>query len=247
DSIQAMVAAAHSACGRIDILVNNAGCNIRKPALDVTWDDWNTILDTNLRGTFFVAQAVARHMIRAFEPCQAVVTPSASCATMVRRHLPELFEHEPQSRDAALALASRTFEFSEFLRSRLNVRLEDHLRFDQPVTFHYPCHARDIYSAADLATLMLAAAGPQLRPPEQVDLCCGFGGMFAVDYPGISGGLLDDKLAQLSDTGAATVICNEGGCALQIAGGAHRRGLPLGCKHVGECLAESLRLMDPAP
>ena len=51
------------ALGHIDILVNNAGCNIRKPAVDVTWDDWNTILDTNLRGTFFVAQAVARHMI----------------------------------------------------------------------------------------------------------------------------------------------------------------------------------------
>ena len=49
--------------GQLDILVNNAGCNIRKPAIDVTWDDWNTILDTNLRGTFFVAQAVARHMI----------------------------------------------------------------------------------------------------------------------------------------------------------------------------------------
>jgi gluconate 5-dehydrogenase len=43
--------------------VNNAGCNIRKPALDVTWEDWNTILDTNLRGSFFVAQAVARGMI----------------------------------------------------------------------------------------------------------------------------------------------------------------------------------------
>ena len=49
--------------GRIDMLVNNAGCNIRKPALEVTWDDWNTILDTNLRGTFFVAQAVGRHMV----------------------------------------------------------------------------------------------------------------------------------------------------------------------------------------
>jgi NAD(P)-dependent dehydrogenase (short-subunit alcohol dehydrogenase family) len=61
-SIAAAVSAAHSALGRIDILVNNAGCNIRKPALDVTWDDWNTILDTNLRGPFFVAQAVARHM-----------------------------------------------------------------------------------------------------------------------------------------------------------------------------------------
>jgi gluconate 5-dehydrogenase len=58
-----MVAAAHEAFGRIDILVNNAGCNVRKPALEVTWDDWNLILDTNLRGSFFVAQAVARHMI----------------------------------------------------------------------------------------------------------------------------------------------------------------------------------------
>ena len=47
----------------LDILVNNAGCNVRKPALDVTWDDWNLILDTNLRGSFFVAQAVARRMI----------------------------------------------------------------------------------------------------------------------------------------------------------------------------------------
>jgi gluconate 5-dehydrogenase len=44
-------------------LVNNAGCNIRKPAVDVTWSDWSTIVDTNLRGIFFVAQSVARHMI----------------------------------------------------------------------------------------------------------------------------------------------------------------------------------------
>jgi gluconate 5-dehydrogenase len=62
-SIRTGVDAAHVALGGIDILVNNAGCNIRKPAIDVTWDDWNTILDTNLRGPFFVAQAVARYMI----------------------------------------------------------------------------------------------------------------------------------------------------------------------------------------
>jgi len=62
-SITTAVAEAVAQMGQIDILVNNAGCNIRKPALDVTWDDWNTILDTNLRGAFFVAQAVARHMI----------------------------------------------------------------------------------------------------------------------------------------------------------------------------------------
>lgn len=63
DSIQRAVGEAEAAFGRIDILVNNAGCNRRKPALEVTWDDWNTVLETNLRGTFFVAQAVARGMI----------------------------------------------------------------------------------------------------------------------------------------------------------------------------------------
>lgn len=63
ESIQKMVEAAVAYYGRIDILVNNAGCNVRKPAIEVTWDDWNLILETNLRGTFFVSQAVAKHMI----------------------------------------------------------------------------------------------------------------------------------------------------------------------------------------
>jgi NAD(P)-dependent dehydrogenase (short-subunit alcohol dehydrogenase family) len=63
ESIEKMVAAAEKEFGHLDILVNNAGCNVRKPALDVSWEDWNLILDTNLRGSFFVAQAVARRMI----------------------------------------------------------------------------------------------------------------------------------------------------------------------------------------
>ena len=62
-SIRAAVAKAEEAFGKIDILVNNAGMNIRKPALEVTWEDWNRILDTNLRGSFFVAQGVAKGMI----------------------------------------------------------------------------------------------------------------------------------------------------------------------------------------
>ncbi|HTP59095.1 MAG TPA: SDR family NAD(P)-dependent oxidoreductase, partial [Spirochaetia bacterium] len=62
-SIQRMAAAADKVFGKVDILVNNAGCNVRKRAVDVTWDDWNLILETNLRGSFFVAQAVGRSMI----------------------------------------------------------------------------------------------------------------------------------------------------------------------------------------
>ncbi len=63
ESIERMATEAEKAFGHFDILVNNAGCNVRKAALDVTWEDWNLILDTNLRGSFFVAQAVARRMI----------------------------------------------------------------------------------------------------------------------------------------------------------------------------------------
>jgi NAD(P)-dependent dehydrogenase (short-subunit alcohol dehydrogenase family) len=63
ESIQQFAEEAAKAYPKIDILVNNAGCNVRKPALDVTWDDWNLVLETNLRGTFFVAQAIARQMI----------------------------------------------------------------------------------------------------------------------------------------------------------------------------------------
>lgn len=63
ESIRQMAATAVEHYGKVDILVNNAGCNVRKPALEVTWDDWNLVLETNLRGTFFVSQAVAPHMI----------------------------------------------------------------------------------------------------------------------------------------------------------------------------------------
>jgi len=62
-SIERMAAAAEAACGQIHILVNNAGCNVRKPALDVSWEDWNLVLDTNLRGSFFVAQQIAHRMM----------------------------------------------------------------------------------------------------------------------------------------------------------------------------------------
>ncbi len=62
-SVQKMVEDACRQYGKIDILVNNAGCNVRKPALEITWDDWNLVLDTNLRGTFFVSQAIARKMM----------------------------------------------------------------------------------------------------------------------------------------------------------------------------------------
>lgn len=61
--VQALIQVALDTFGRIDVLVNNAGTNRLKPALEVTEEDWDTILDTNLKGLFFLTQAVARGMI----------------------------------------------------------------------------------------------------------------------------------------------------------------------------------------
>ena len=63
ESIMEATARAWEVADRIDILMNNAGCNVRKPALEVTWEDWNLVLETNLRGLFFLAQAHARRMV----------------------------------------------------------------------------------------------------------------------------------------------------------------------------------------
>jgi 2-deoxy-D-gluconate 3-dehydrogenase len=49
--------------GGIDLLVNNAGVNIPKPALDLTTEDWDTVFDTNLKGSFFLTTSLARHWI----------------------------------------------------------------------------------------------------------------------------------------------------------------------------------------
>ncbi|HSB19786.1 MAG TPA: glucose 1-dehydrogenase [Anaeromyxobacteraceae bacterium] len=61
--VQAAVDAALAAFGRIDILVNDAGVNVRKPVLELSPEEWDRVIDTNLRGYFLVARAVVPQMI----------------------------------------------------------------------------------------------------------------------------------------------------------------------------------------
>ncbi|CRM58341.1 MULTISPECIES: SDR family oxidoreductase [Pseudomonas] len=63
DSVQATVDQAAAALGRIDYLVNSAGVALLDKALEVSENAWDTTLDINLKASFFVAQACARHMI----------------------------------------------------------------------------------------------------------------------------------------------------------------------------------------
>lgn len=64
DSIVRCVETVTKALGPIDILVNNAGCNVRKPSVQVRPEDWDTVLDANLKGTFFMSQAVVDGMMQ---------------------------------------------------------------------------------------------------------------------------------------------------------------------------------------
>jgi NAD(P)-dependent dehydrogenase (short-subunit alcohol dehydrogenase family) len=67
-SIDRAMADVVAAFGQLDLLVNNAGGNLRKPAVDVTWDEWHTVMAVNLRGAFFLTQQVARHLIASKRP-----------------------------------------------------------------------------------------------------------------------------------------------------------------------------------
>lgn len=192
------------------------------------------------------AAAVARRMTRVFAPYDCVVTPSASCAGMVKHHFPDLLcEYGGDADGAGARLAGKTHEFFAFLTRILMIDVSALLKFAEPITFHYPCHARGIYALEELRGWLGGVPGVDLRVPKHADLCCGFGGTFAVDHAEISGAMLDDKLAEFTATGAKLVICNEGGCALHMSGGVHRKGLPLRFRHLAECLAESLGLMEP--
>jgi L-lactate dehydrogenase complex protein LldE len=75
---------------------------------------------------------------------------------------------------------------------------------------------------------------------EKTDQCCGFGGTFAVKYPAISGAIVDDKVNCIAATGAVTLICNDAGCTMNIAGMCHRRGMDTSVRHIAELMADAM-------
>jgi NAD(P)-dependent dehydrogenase (short-subunit alcohol dehydrogenase family) len=81
----AMVASTVSCFGGIDILVNNAGVFPRVPFLDLTESDWDLVMDVNLKGTFFCAQAAARAMVPSGRP-GAIINLASQSITGVSPH-----------------------------------------------------------------------------------------------------------------------------------------------------------------
>jgi L-lactate dehydrogenase complex protein LldE len=184
------------------------------------------------------ARDVARHTIRAFENGQPVVTPSGSCAAMVKLEYPELFLEDLVWHGRAEDLARRTHELSDFL---VNVLGTDDVgaRCDGRATYHMACHLRGLGLQSEPERLLRKVRGLELVPLDRCDECCGFGGSFSVRFPEISGSMVHDKAAFIEKSGADFVVATDAGCLMNIAGCLRRRGSKIRAMHLAEVLEKT--------
>ena len=164
---------------------------------------------------------------------------------MIRQHYPSLFEAGSDDRAQAEALAQRTYEFVEYLVKVLGVDLDAlGVKCQESTTYHYSCHLRDLGIRDESEQLLHQIHDLEYHALSQPQQCCGFGGTFAVKYPQISTAMVRDKVEDIRKTGARTLVCNEAGCSMNIAGACRRDGLDIRTKSLAELIAEGLGLLE---
>jgi L-lactate dehydrogenase complex protein LldE len=168
--------------------------------------------------------ALARRFGRVFAGAEVVVTPSASCAGMLRHQLAD-------------ADGPPVYELSEFLIDFL--RVEDvGAYFPHRVTFHPTCHALRELGVGDRPfRLLRAVRGIELVELPDAGECCGFGGTFAVKNAEVSAAMLADKVRGVLDTGAEVVCAADNSCLMHIGGGLSRQRTGVRAMHLAEVLA----------
>jgi L-lactate dehydrogenase complex protein LldE len=184
------------------------------------------------------ARQLAKHTIQAFANGQIVVTPSGSCAAMVKLEYAELFHDDLIWHGRAEDLAGRTHELSDFLVNVLHVE-DVGARFPGKVTYHMACHLRGLDLQSEPEQLLKRVKELDYIPLERCDECCGFGGSFSVRFPEISGAMVRDKSEFIEKTGADTVVATDAGCLMNIAGCLHRRGSKVKAMHLAEVLEKT--------
>jgi L-lactate dehydrogenase complex protein LldE len=168
--------------------------------------------------------ALARRFARVFEGAETVVTPSASCAGMLRDQLGS--DEGPP-----------VYELSEFLIDRLGVE-DVGAYYPHRVTFHPTCHALRELRVGDRPLRLLGAVkGIELVELPQASECCGFGGTFAVKNAEVSSAMVADKVRAVLDTGAEVVCAADNSCLMQIGGALSRQRTGVRTAHLAEVLA----------
>jgi L-lactate dehydrogenase complex protein LldE len=181
---------------------------------------------------------VAKSWMRAFSRSDApIVGPSGSCVSMVRHHYAELFPTGSPEHALASEIASRTYEFTEYLVRVLQVT-DVGAVYPHKVTYHASCHYLREMGLRDEARLLLRAVrGLELVPLNEEDNCCGFGGAFSVTYPEVSRTMMENKVKCILASGADTVVTCEPGCLMNVAGGLQRAGSDIRAMHIIDVLA----------
>jgi Fe-S oxidoreductase len=184
---------------------------------------------------------MVRGMVAAFAGYDAVVSPSASCTSMVREYYPAL---AGEAGDAALAravaeLVPRTWELSEYLTGVLGVT-DVGAYFPHRVTYHPSCHSLRMLEVGDAPLRLLRAVrGLDLADLPDAESCCGFGGTFAVKNPDVSAAICTDKVAAIIQTGAEVVCAADNSCLMHIGGALTRQRSGVATMHLAEILART--------
>ena len=183
------------------------------------------------------ARAMARRTIVVLEASPLpVIVPSGSCAHMIRHGYPELFADDPSWHNRAQALAARTYELTEFLVDTMHRSVQPIDGTSLRAVYHPSCHLlRGLGVDTQPMALLRAVPGWQVDRLEAE--CCGFGGVFAVDHPELSGEMLARKLDAIEAADVETVIGCDVSCLMQIEGGLRRRGSATRCAHIAQVLA----------
>lgn len=194
------------------------------------------------------AKPLAKRFLKTFRGERYIVVPSGSCASMVRVFYPELLHDELQLLGQAQAMAPRVYELSEFIVDVLGITdLAPYISKSNPatnrkVTYHEACHLRrELGVTTQPRTLMNSLPNVELVEMEQSDVCCGFGGTFSVKYADISGAILKDKLDNIRNTGADTLVACDNSCLMHIAGGIDKQGDSVRPVHLAQLLDEGIQ------
>lgn len=190
------------------------------------------------------ARALALRYLDVFSAPEPVVCPSGSCVKMLRTY-PELFAPGSPEHARAVELSGRSFEFCQFVVEGLG-RVDLGARLSGRACYHGSCQVdRALGSPGPARALLAAVAGLTLVEAERPDRCCGFGGLFALQFPGVSESLLEDKAHEILATGAEMLVSAEPSCLMNIGGYLARlpraQG-PLPALHVAQVLARGLAL-----
>ncbi len=187
-------------------------------------------------------RAVAKQFLTAFKDADVIVAPSGSCVTMVRHYYRELFKDDPAWSARAAWAASITWELTEYLVDGLGIT-DVGAALDRPrkLALHHSCHGLRGLNVKDQPRKLLQ----HVKQADLVDLpgadqCCGFGGLFAIKMPEVSGAILNDKIKAIEACEADTIVLCDTSCMTQINGGLSRQGCPKRAVHIADVLAGRL-------